>query len=307
MNTYGPQVWETESTGIFNLTECVEKCGKCAEKGADFVEHCSNCVNKCAQYWPDTIDETIPFILGEEGTHGARSISVTRIDKDPLQDIIDDIEEGLDNELKSSKARETTKFRNAIADKEKFEIRTFELACIPREITKGLKVKVKDPSQPDVNGRVGVAKDQNEDKSRWNVEFEGKDGGDLTTEVLKSDILLETREVTQYHVKFWNDNTGLLGDGHVEMRDFLHFLVEQVDAHCRNMTTGPPIIHCRQVHHTTRARNTEHSASSIAMTCYYCPFLITTAPCPYTYWYRFLFYLSYTPPYHFDRITPSLA
>ena len=166
-NTHLPQIWETESAGIFNLTECVEK-GEI----------------KCAQYWPDGIGETEEFILGDKST-----IFVTRIDKDPLQDIIDDIEEGLDNELKSSKARETTKFRNAISDKKKFEIRTFELACIPREITKGLKVKVKDPSQPDVNGRVGVAKDQNEDKSRWNVEFKGKDGGKTTTVALKPNNL----------------------------------------------------------------------------------------------------------------------
>ena len=206
MNTHGPQVWETESAGIFNLTECVEKCGKCAEKGADFVEHCSNCVNKCAQYWPDAIDET--YWPDVEGTHDARSISVTRIDEDPLQVIIDDIEEDLSSELESSQARETRKLQKMITDKEKFEIRTFRL------------------------------------------EYGGK-----------------TREVTQYHVKFWNDNTGLLDDEQVEMRDFLHFLVEQVDAHCRNMTTGPPIIHCRQVHHTTRARNKEHSASYIAMAC----------------------------------------
>jgi protein tyrosine phosphatase len=163
-HTHGPQVWETESAGIFNLTECVKKCVKCVEKGADFVKGCSTCVDKCAQYWPDAIDETIPFILGEEGTHGARSISVTRIAKDPLQVIIDDIEEGLSSELESSQACETRKLQKMITDKEKFEIRTFRL------------------------------------------EYDGK-----------------TREVTQYHVKFWNDNTGLLGDDQIEMRDFLHF------------------------------------------------------------------------------------
>jgi protein tyrosine phosphatase len=162
-----PQVWETESAGIFNLTECVEK-GEI----------------KCAQYWPDGIDETEVFILGDDS-----KIFVTRIDKDPLQMIIDDIEKGLSNETSSSKARETTRFRNAIADKKMFEIRTFELK-----------------------------------HSKY---------GD------------ETREVTQYHVKSWKDNTGLLGDGHDGMRDFLHFLVEQVDTQCRNMATGPPIIHCR--------------------------------------------------------------
>jgi len=160
-------------------------------------------VDKCSQYWPDAIDETIPFNLGEEGTPDARSISVTRIDKDPLQAIIEDIEEGLDAELVSSQARETKKLEKMIADKEKFEVRTFRL------------------------------------------EYDG-----------------ETREVTQYHVKFWNDNTGLLGDEQVEMRDFLHFLAEQVDAHGRDMATGPPIIHCRQVDHVTRAhsaaRHTEH-------------------------------------------------
>ena len=206
MNTRGPQVWETESAGIFNLTECVEKCVKCVEKGADFVKGCSTCVDKCSQYWPDAIDETLPFNLGEEGTPDARSISVTRIDKDPLQAIIEDIEEGLDAELVSSQARETKKLEKMITDKEKFEVRTFRL------------------------------------------EYGG-----------------ETREVTQYHVKFWNDNTGLLGDEQVGMRDFLHFLVEQVDTHCRDMATGPPIIHCRQVDHAMLHETQEHSASSIAM------------------------------------------
>ena len=179
--TYGPQVWETESAGIFNLTECVEKG-----------------VIKCAKYWPD-IGDPEEFILGD-----GSSIFVTRIDKDPLGDIIDEKEEGLDNASTSSKERETTKLRNVIANKEKFEIRKFELKH-----------------------------------------------GD------------ETREVTQYHVKFWKDNAALLSDGQVKMRDFLHFLVEQVDAHCRNMESGPPIIHCRQVHHTMHEtpRDRRHSSN----------------------------------------------
>ena len=143
-NTYGPQVWETESAGIFNLTECVEE-GEI----------------KCAKYWPD-FGEPEEFVLGD-----GSSIFVRRIAKDPLQDID----------------------KGPIDDKKKFEIRTFRL------------------------------------------EYDGM-----------------TREVTQYHVKFWKDNAGLLGDGQAEMRNFLHFLVEQVDAHCRNMDSGPPIIHCRQVH-----------------------------------------------------------
>ena len=164
--TYGPQVWETESAGIFNLTECIE-----------------NGVQKCAQYWPE-FDEREEFILGD-----GSSIFVTRIAKDPLQDAINVIEEDLSTEQESSKAREAKQLTKMIADKDKFEVRTFHLE------------------------RGGV-----------------------------------TREVTQYHVKFWKDHAGLLGDGQAEMRDFLHFLVEQVDAHCRNMDSGPPIIHCRQVH-----------------------------------------------------------
>ena len=142
-------------------------------------------MKKCSQYWPGGIGETSEFTLGD----GSRII-VTRIDKDPIQDIIN--EEDSDE---SSQTREKKKLRKVIADKDKFEIRTFNLEC------------------------------------------EG-----------------ETREVSQYHVKFWKDNTGLLDGGHVEkdvteMRDFLHFLVEEVDSHCRNMNNGPPIIHCRQVHY----------------------------------------------------------
>ena len=167
VHVLGSQVWETDCAGIFNLTECEE-----------------NGVKKCAQYWPGGIDETKEFILGNESR-----IIVTRIDKDPVQDIINEEDSG-----NSSQAREKNKLRKVIADKDKFEIRTF------------------------------------------NVEYAG-----------------EMREVTQYHVKFWKDNTGLLDGEHVEkdvtaMRDFLHFLVEEVDTHCRNKNTGPPIIHCRQVH-----------------------------------------------------------
>jgi hypothetical protein len=131
--------------------------------------------------------------------------------------------------LESSQARETKKLKKMIADKEKFEVRTFRL------------------------------------------EYDG-----------------ETREVTQYHVKFWNDNTGLLGDEQVEMRDFLHFLVEQVDTHCRDMATGPPIIHCRQVGHAM-LHDTQHT------------------PHHRLQWYDFsppapAFYLSDTPS--FVRIPP---
>ena len=113
---------------------------------------------------------------------------MTRIDKNPLQDVIDDIEEDLCAELEISKARETKQLTEMIADKDKFEVRTFHLE----------------------HGGV-------------------------------------TREVTQYHVKFWKDDKALLNDDQIKNREILHFLVEQLDAHCRNMETGPPIIHCRQV------------------------------------------------------------
>ena len=167
VHVLGVKVWETECAGIFNLTECEE-----------------NGVKKCSQYWPDGIDETKEFTLGD-----GKRIIVTRIDKDLIQDIINEEDSG-----NSSQAREKKKLRKVIADKDKFEIRTFNLEC------------------------------------------EG-----------------ETREVSQYHVKFWKDNTGLLDGEHVEkdvteMRDFLHFLVEEVDTHCRNKNTGPPIIHCRHVY-----------------------------------------------------------
>ena len=152
-------------------------------------------------YWPGEIDATEEFIIGD-----GSKISVTRIDENPLQNIIEEEEEDLDSERTSSKLGEKKRLEAMIKDPNMFQVRVFKL----------------------------------------------EHGG-------------ETRKVTQYHVTGWKDNTGLIANEDPQMRDFLHFLVEQVDAHCRNMDTGPPIIHCRQVFHTTRAQNTEHSASSIAM------------------------------------------
>ena len=61
-------------------------------------------------------------------------------------------------------------------------------AEIEKDVTVMVK-GVKGTPQDALNGTVGVAKDQNEDKSRWNVEFEGKDGGEPTTVALKPDNL----------------------------------------------------------------------------------------------------------------------
>jgi len=171
-----PQVWETHCDGIFNLTQCVEQHGKLK-------------VEKCSMYWPSEIGATEDFIIGD-----GSKISVTRIDENPLQNIIDEEEEDLDSERASSKRGEKSRLEAMIKDPDMFQVRTFEL------------------------------------------EHGGEPG--------------ETRKVTQYHVTGWKDNTGLIANEDPQMRDFLHFLVEQVDAHCRNMDTGPPIIHCRQVHHT---------------------------------------------------------
>ena len=56
----------------------------------------------------------------------------------------------------------------------------------PQEIKKGATVTVKGTSKAALNGTVGVAKDQNKDKSRWNVEFKGsRDGGEPSTVALK--------------------------------------------------------------------------------------------------------------------------
>jgi hypothetical protein len=58
---------------------------------------------------------------------------------------------------------------------------------VPKEIKKGITVTVKGTSQAALNGRVGVAKDQDKDTGRWNVEF--KDGGEPTTEKMEPDNL----------------------------------------------------------------------------------------------------------------------
>ena len=63
---------------------------------------------------------------------------------------------------------------------------------VRKEVKKGATVTVKGSSKAALNGSVGVAKDQNKDKSRWNVEFEGKDGGEPTTVALKPDNLENT-------------------------------------------------------------------------------------------------------------------
>jgi hypothetical protein len=60
---------------------------------------------------------------------------------------------------------------------------------VRKEIKKGVTVTVMGTSQAALNGRVGVVKDQNEDKSRWNVEFKSKDGGKPKTVALKPDNL----------------------------------------------------------------------------------------------------------------------
>ena len=60
---------------------------------------------------------------------------------------------------------------------------------VRKEIKKGVAVTVMGTSDAALNGRVGVAKDQNEDKSRWNVAFTGKDDGEPKTVALKPDNL----------------------------------------------------------------------------------------------------------------------
>ena len=60
---------------------------------------------------------------------------------------------------------------------------------VRKEIKKGVTVTVTGTSKAALNGTVGVAEDQNEDKSRWNVVFEGKDGDDPTTRALKPENL----------------------------------------------------------------------------------------------------------------------
>ena len=60
---------------------------------------------------------------------------------------------------------------------------------VRKEIKKGVTVTVKCTSNADRDGMVGTAKDQNEDKSLWIIEFEGKDGDDPTTRDLSIDNL----------------------------------------------------------------------------------------------------------------------
>ena len=56
-----------------------------------------------------------------------------------------------------------------------------------------------------------------------------------------TDAAAQTRRVTQYHVVNWTDDTALDA---TEFFEFLHYLVEKLDVHMRNMHVGPPVVHC---------------------------------------------------------------
>jgi protein tyrosine phosphatase len=66
----------------------------------------------------------------------------------------------------------------------------------------------------------------------------GGSGGKAGT---ATDAAAQTRRVTQYHVVNWTDDTALDA---TEFFEFLHYLVEKLDVHIRNMHVGPPVVHC---------------------------------------------------------------
>ena len=73
-------------------------------------------------YWPGEIDATEEFIIGD-----GSKISVTRIDENPLQNIIEEEEEDLDSERASSKLGEKKRLEAMIKDPNMFQVRVFEL------------------------------------------------------------------------------------------------------------------------------------------------------------------------------------